>query len=401
MTWWSRFVTSFTILFALALPPQTQSPTVIDGLVAYASGDYARALGPIKRLADVDAVFLGLTNSAAGWIDSSGRPSSQFGRRLVVASFALEAAASSFEIPASRDGREAAVRSRLKLISWAASVLTKDLKSGVALAVDGQERPWFMAAISFLEADNWLGLIDLPPWLSGLFPQGQLSGKRESVDLRLQPLLTLALQRFPTDDFLLLEQAKVEEHFGLPNGMFPGQPIREIQSVFEITFDRVNGRAFGDDQDRLLQAARAHYKKLMSSKSVGAEAYLRNGFIQLMLGDRSRARDDFSSATKLTTDRDILYLSSFLSGWSWNRDRRVAEAEKALRDALAAAPRARSAAIVLAAVLYATNRRDDASELLQETLFASPAPRDPWNDALRGRAPLWLSDLEVLRGTLR
>jgi predicted Zn-dependent protease len=82
-----------------------------------------------------------------------------------------------------------------------------------------------------------------------------------------------------------------------------------------------------------------------------------------------------------------------------NLDRR-AEAIEAYRSALRLVPHARSAALALAALLFMSDRRDEAATLLQTT-FAAGETSDPWQEFSTCDYRFWTVYLERLREAVR
>lgn len=77
-------------------------------------------------------------------------------------------------------------------------------------------------------------------------------------------------------------------------------------------------------------------------------------------------------------DPGQLYLAHLMTGWVHEKLKKPAEAEAAYRRALATVPLAQSAVLHLAAILYETDKRDEANLLVEQMLAADPPPQDPW-----------------------
>lgn len=134
---------------------------------------------------------------------------------------------------------------------------------------------------------------------------------------------------------------------------------------------------FGEAHRNALIDVASRYRALFKAPSVAAEAHLRFGFLQFVLGDRSAARTHAAEADRISTDSIVRYQSHVVAAWAWQSDRRPVEAAAAYRAALELFPLARSAAAPLGALLVEAGALDDAESLLERALLSRPVPVDP------------------------
>ena len=118
-------------------------------------------------------------------------------------------------------------------------------------------------------------------------------------------------------------------------------------------------------------------KRAAERRENAREVALRLGFLALQ-------KDLFDDALRELAkvppgdDPGQLYLAHLMTGWVHEKLKKPAEAEAAYRRALATVPLAQSAVLHLAAILYETDKRDEANLLVEQMLAADPPPEDPW-----------------------
>jgi predicted Zn-dependent protease len=144
------------------------------------------------------------------------------------------------------------------------------------------------------------------------------------------------------------------------------------------------------EQSRLAstQAANA-YERLRKDSSVGAEATLRLGVVRSRSGSPDAALTLLADVEELTRDPYLIYLDRFISGQIRERQRRLSDAEHAYTGALAAVPRANSATLALASLLMKSGRSAEAGALVEASVSAMPAVRDPWREYFSADDRFW------------
>lgn len=389
------------LVWSVALPPlggmampQSAASPVADLLNRYAAADYDGALAPVSGLADVQAVYDGLATSGSQWIAAGGDAAGLPKRRLIAASFALEAAARNARkgmtgSPGRGRADVAAVDATLEsmfldlylrqmLVAWGGAALTTaapiypryaDWKRDrrvpplappdATLPVQPAECSWFAAAVSLLEFPNPSSVAELP--------SDTFSGAMATWAPRTYLLVPLAEKRCPGDPRWRMASAAVEEYYAMI-----GSVVAEPLPLRPLLADpaRVSEASY-----QLGRRALAHYEALTKASAVAAEAHMRAGYLQIRFGDHGGARRHFAEADRLTTDSSVHYVSRMLTGTAWQTDRHASEAEAAYRAALEAVPHARSASTLLAALLAARGEHAEATSLLES---AGKTTDDPW-----------------------
>ena len=124
---------------------------------------------------------------------------------------------------------------------------------------------------------------------------------------------------------------------------------------------------------------------------------MRMGVMFAQMGRREDALKHFDRAESLTRDRYVIYLVKYFRGKIAESQRRNDEALAAYRGAVAAWPRAQSATLSLASLLFQSGRRAEAQELAASMLEANPQPVDPWREYVHADNRFW----PLLVGKLR
>jgi hypothetical protein len=389
-----------TVQAAVGSTVITRSQAPVDELLgAYEAGQYDRAPGSIKTLSQGDFVVQSLLTNGPVWIQGGSDPAQVSRRRLVAASFALEVANGlSREDAFTVDSLRKFLEVRTRLIAWGGLALTTsrvvDQKLSAVpkadLPVMPAERLWFRSAAAMLEA-GWVGLLDIR------------SLDLEAMSVRkwpTYPILSLAFIRFPDDPHLLLARAATEEQ----SGFVPSHVLYDANQLPQAAFLESVLAQIDPSASRVLEQALKHYRDLQGSEVVGAEANLRLGYVELVRGHRSAARDAFGQSNRLPADTFTRYLSRLLTGLAWQQDSRGSEAEAAYRSALEVLPRVHSGSALLAAALFFDGHRAEATTVLDAGFLERPGADDPWRTFLLRRAGdgrTWPAVLLELRAALR
>ena len=124
---------------------------------------------------------------------------------------------------------------------------------------------------------------------------------------------------------------------------------------------------------------------------------MRMGVMLVQMGRREDALKHFDRAESLTRDRYVIYLVKYFRGRIAESQRRNEDALEAYRAAVAAWPRAQSATLSLASLLFQNGRRAEAQSLAAAMLEANPQPIDPWKEYVHADNRFW----PLLVGKLR
>lgn len=346
------------------LSPVTSRASVTAQLDAYLAGDVDNVVAELERLAagnDLDRILDGLKTDGAAWIETGG-PAARPRRVLAAATFALEAGrAGAFSEWKwiQRYQAEVAVywRPPPELIEWGCQQL-RTLPAG-----SPGERVWHLAALAASQrAGDFEFLIGSP------------YEPRHNVPNQIEHLKH-SVARVPTESRLLLGQAIALEWTTYP------------------------GRRASPNSPRVRDAMRT-FEDLARDQAVGAEARVRLGSLQVRTGRYADAIRTLSQAEHETRDPYLVYLANYLRGEAHRQAGQAVEAEAAYRRALETIPRAQSAALSLAGVLFLDDRRAEAAALT-DAAVAVPMPMDPWRVYARADDRFWSRLIGQLREAIR
>lgn len=324
--------------------PAAQMPRAAELLDRYARGDFDAVVADLARHTKFDWLLEQLKRDGPAWIDAAG-PAGRDRRELAAATLALEAARlgqwtewKHREEPPPQEG-----------IRW----------------FDAQGRP-YVPGILFWEPPALL-----IEWGCELFRR---EDRPPSARERLWQLAALAVaQRSEDGEFLFSE--------GFNTTLY--NPKAEIDHLVHVTARFPEERRFflaaGTAVEWQVPARAAkEFERLRDDPDVGAEARLRMGALHLRQGRHDRAVEAFDEVERRTRDPWVLYLARYFQGQALERRNRPADAERAYRDALTAAPDAQSAALALATLLARTDRRTEAGEIVRRVAARQPPAPDPW-----------------------
>jgi tetratricopeptide (TPR) repeat protein len=346
-----------------------QVASTTDLLDRYGRGDYA-AFTPPRSPLDLQRMRQGVMHDGEPWIKrGSGRETRR--RALVVASVALELARASVDIDWG-EGRQ--------LIEWAAEIL----RQGPA---DDAERLWHLAAVALMQRAS----------------DSELLLKQQKQ----------AWPRFEAESRFLLALAVMLEGDTWPDPD-RGEPWdtndAALQEAFESSAARRAARVGGSPELRAkayeyqrrtrMRAAITLLEDLSNVDAIRGEVILRLGFLHLRLHHSEIAIEQFDEVPTLTKDPYLLYLAHFLTGVAREQDGDRANAMVSYRAALVAMPRAQSASVALASLLFIGNGRDEAAKLI-DAAIATPIAEDPWRSYQTGDARFWSERLLALREAIR
>jgi tetratricopeptide (TPR) repeat protein len=237
-------------------------------------------------------------------------------QRQVIAAFALEAAHARLGV-----GKPA-----VDLVEWGCRQVRRLREPGEF------ERRWHLAAFALFS-----GAVD-PDALES-----------HASHMRLQ---------FRTEPRLVYERAVAEELRAAP--FFEG------------------GRASARDVEKRYEEAAKRYREAAEQDEVRVEARLRLARVELELGRAEEAVTILDDLLEDLEDDDLRYLAHLFRGRAFERLDRPAEARTAYGLALAVRPRAQSASMALAALLFQTGQRGVAHQIVAELLGRANQPDDPW-----------------------
>jgi tetratricopeptide (TPR) repeat protein len=380
---------------------QAQSALDVRALLdRYGAGEHRAVSAVFAGIRDLRTFHAELERITPAWIVSAD-PADAPRRRLLVASFALEAAYGG-------PRRWADARN---LVEW-----------GCEMVRDGRSeahRFWHLAAIALIEsAHDYLFLADGGPRFGPI--------DRNTIRGRARNHLEHALSSFPNEPRLFLAYALTHEYASW--GSDAARPLwaEQINLRAELAPDL----RFGSDAVRQyfdrpyfghtihVAAAKSDtlwkladifqgrgivpgpHVRLAAAPSIRPEVNVRLGHTYIRLARPDLAEPLFRQALADTEDPHLRYLAHLFSARGGEGQGRSAAAEQAYRQALNHAPNAQSAALPLAAALFITGRRAEAERLVASSVASEPLP-DPWRLYQSGDARYFRTYLERLRGELR
>ncbi|HSC29899.1 MAG TPA: hypothetical protein VLD67_21650 [Vicinamibacterales bacterium] len=312
-------------------------------LERYDQGEHEAVLRELIRPPSPGAIRNDLQKFGSEWTKAGG-PDQVRRRRLVAATFALEAASPRFW-PEEVD----------PLVEWGCRLLRENATP------DAAEHVWFLASVAALEHARDDGKY------FGLSMSGGALNQREVAPVRPRDHVAHAVRRFPN-----------EARFQLA-----GAILAEVTADTEWSRDAAWVPDPLKNSDEGIRRTRARaaigmFDKLSALAPIREEAHLRAGYLWLTLREPATATTHFAMAAA-STDPFVGYLAHFLRGRAADLSGQVAESEAHYRSALAVLPHAQSATTALAANLFLHGRRDEAYTLVQDAFGARRRPDDPWS----------------------
>jgi tetratricopeptide (TPR) repeat protein len=326
--------------------------SIVALLDRYAAGDFDAALAELPARKSFQPVLDQLKRDGSAWVDG-GPEGSRDRREIAAATFALEAA----RLDAGHEWKWVQAQpAGFPVLSWKPAPLL--VEWGCALLRRREtprpiERWWQLGALAVGHRSEDF------EFLAGN-PGGRVANPQDEIEH-----LDHVIRRFPHEARFVLGGAIALEW------RFPADALAAFEAV-------------KDHPD------------------VGAEATLRIGRLTLRQGrDISGAIETLELADAMTRDAYLVSLARYLAGQGYERLRRTDEAERAYRDAVAAVPRAQSATLALAALLFRTERRVEAHRLAADLLAGEAMPADPWREYVHGDDRFWPQIIARLRAEIR
>lgn len=329
-----------------------QRSSVLAQLDRYSRGEFAAVAAELAALDDFGDLLGDVKRDGPAWI-AAGPPDDRARRRLAAATFALEAARAAEHtewkwvhrvvieppppFPDSPPFKPLIQPDSLtwkpppQLVEWGCALMRE------AEAPTAIERIWHLAAIAVAQRWGDYEFLLGSPWEAR-------GNARDEIEH-----LAHVGKRFPTEPRLVLAQAIAIEW------RVWSRPSRSIATEAERAFERLTG-----------------------DPAVGSEATLRLGSLRLRSRNPGGAVELFDRVETMTRDRYLIYLARYFRGQAREQQSRLADAELDYRGALATIPHATSATMALAAILARSDRRLEASTLVEASLSARPTPVDPW-----------------------
>lgn len=356
-----------------SMSSRAQGLSVVEMLESYKAGKFSAVIAELEGDIDFKEVLKQLQDLGPAWIEAGG-PDQRDRRELVAATFALEAARAG-------EWRE------WKFIWKQPPLCPPKPPPGAEPSKAGCS-----ALLSVLE---WKAPPLLIEWACRRMRQGEVPKPIE----RWWQLAALAVAQRSEDGQFLVGDTSIGLGIGAGEILNPQLEIKHLEHVRkrfpeEMRFVLAEGIA----RDRFWQDdAMQAYGALSNDPVVGGEAMMRMGVMLVQMGRRDDALTHFDRAEFLTRDRYVIYLVKYFRGRIAESQRRNVEAIDAYRGAVAAWPRAQSATLALASVLFQMGRRAEAQELAASMLEANPRPVDPWREYVHADNRFW----PLLVGKLR
>ena len=342
------FVAALVMACSTLLGARQGSLNLKGLLDEYLKGDYDAAVLKAASVTDLGPLQLRFVQDVPAWIAAD--PEKAEARRAAAAALLIEFAAARYE----SDGYRF-----LDLIEWMCIQLR------AAGPPTEFERVWHAASHALA------GRSRSRTWMLGEYarlPQQKPSTAKPS-DPQHPPAehLKHALERFPDDPHFQLSRLVAwtwgRDSEPMRNG---GDRVREI-------IEGVNGRARSAPQ---LDAVVA-LEPLTKIPAVAAEAWVRTGIMQFVIGDFAAALKSFEAAQPVATETSMKYLAHFYAGRALEASSRTDSAIDEYRRALEIVPDAESATVAMTSLQFARDERDDAIAQINRVFNKRPGPPDP------------------------
>jgi tetratricopeptide (TPR) repeat protein len=328
-------------------------PSAVDLLDRYAAGRFDAVVEALAAVTGFDDLLTELRRDGPKWIEARG-PGRRASRELAAATLALEAARAGAWLEWRLTQRQPRMcpdcDPPLSILYWKAPPLL--LEWGCALLRESRsprpiERWWQLAALSVAQRS------EDPQFLIGdtKIGRGVWSGEIGNIADEIKHL-DHATARFP----------------------------REMRFVL--------AQGIARDRD-LPEDAVQVYQALEKDPDVGGEAMVRLGAMQLRRRSLPDALRNLERAEALTRDPYVIFLARYFKGQAFERQRQPERAEAAYRGAVAAVPKAQSATLALASLVFRNGSRAEAQRLVRDMLAADPPPLDPWRAYIHADDRFW------------
>lgn len=334
---------------------RARNVSVVDMLDRYAAGKFESVVAELAGDLNFATILKQLEEQGPAWIDAAG-PAAREKRRLVAATFALEAARvdawyewkwivkQPYMGPAGEGFQPLNVlvwQPPPLLIEWACKLMRADETPRPI------ERWWHFAAIAVAQRSEDPHFLVGDPGIGRDVGGGEIINRQDEIKH-----LDHVSKRFPEEMRFVLAQG--------------------------IARDRV----WRDDATKA-------YGALASDPEVGAEAMMRMGVMQFRMNRDADALKSLDRSDAMTRDPYIVYLSAFVRGQILESQERKDQARAAYRRAVQALPHGQAATLAFANNLFQDGRRAEAQELSGAMLAADPLPLDPWREYVHADDRFW------------
>lgn len=404
-------LTAVATLGVLGHTSGTRTPSVGELLDRYASGEFEAVVTALEDLETYEPVLLHLREHGRTWIQQKGQDAVAR-RELAAATFALEAA---------RAGQwhEWKIIRKQPLMCAAPAPPVPDEEPAEDQQDGGQQQqrqpdrvPADMPCYTPPDVLRWQSPPLLLEWGCQL-----LRAHATPVPVeRWWQLAALAVAQRSEDPQFLIGDINIGRgpEFGeIGNTQDEIKHLDHIVERFstESRFQLAQGIA--RDRD-LPQDAMMAYRALERDPDVGGEAMMRLGAMhvrrrsnvaqlippQTSSANAAAALNALEKAESLTRDPYVIYLARYFAGQAHLGQGRIDRAEAAFRGALAAVPKAESASLGLASLLFRDGRRTEAQLLVRTMLDAEPPVRDPWRSYVHADDRFWPRLIARLRAEI-
>ena len=371
----------------LTVGGQAQAPSAITWLDRYAAGQFDAVVMELTNQDDFNRLLKDLKSHADAWI-AAGGPADRALRELAAATFALEAA----RVDSWREWKwiQEAPKSTTPLptlywkpppllIEWACDLFSKDETPRSIEVI------WQRAALAVAQrSEDTQFLIGFTQLAPGLAPA---SASRPTVPAAIPGLPNVRITPRPQG----LEVGNVQDEIGHLNHTMDRFPK---EKRFVLGQGIAREREFPGD-------ASAIYAALATDPDVGGEALMRLGALQVRQSRFADALGSLDRAARLTRDPDVTYLIGVYRGQAYLRLKKDAEAELALRKALAARPATETGSLLLAELLFKAGNRTEAQALMAKVLDASADAPDPYLEIAHADDRFWPYLIATLRQEIK
>jgi len=342
--------------------------SVVALLDTYAAGRFDEVTVALSAEdVDYDDVLEQFRRDGEAWIDRAGQ-AARDRRRLVAATVALEAARAGAWLDWRRTQKQPLMcadngeciqppsvlywGAPPLLIEWSCELFRRDETPTPV------ERWWQLAALAVAERSEDVQFLVGDPMIGRGLGTAEIGNVQDDIKH-----LEHVTPRFPTEMRFVLAQG--------------------------IARDRV----WPDE-------ARGVYRALERHPDVGGEAMMRLGALEMRSRNPGEALGRFDRAEKLTRDPYVIFLTRYFRGQVSEQRRNWDDAERAYRGAVAAVPHAASATVALAAILARDGRRTEAERLVRDMLAADPPVADPWRGFVHADDRFWPQLVARLRAEI-
>jgi VWFA-related protein len=192
-----------------------------------------------------------------------------------------------------------------------------------------------------------------------------------------------------------------EPRFVLARAIVQEQSTAPAEAVHGMTNAGSSTAALAAEHARAAERAILRFREAQADDTLRAEASVRLGHVQLVLGRPDEALAALSGIDNTTKDRALLYLSRLFRGLAYEARGRPTEAATAYRSALETSPGAHSATMRLAALWFRTGYRAEADDLLKTLLSDNDPRRDPWWSYYAADFRFWFPRIDRVRTLLK